>query len=193
MEIRGAGNLLGAEQHGHLDAVGYDLYIKLLNEAVLEEKGEKVQEKPECTMTLRCDAFISEKYVPYSAQRMGLYKRIAMIETPEDKDDIIDELIDRFGDVPKPTYDLLTVALARSAAMKCGILTVVEDTTDIRVNPSVFDFEVWAELADEYKGRIRVLMSDTPAVSIRKQKGDNVPELLYDLFLRYLQILEKYV
>ena len=193
MEIRGAGNLLGAEQHGHLDAVGYDLYIKLLNEAVLEEKGETVKEKPECTMTLRCDAFISEKYVPYSAQRMGLYKRIAMIETPEDKDDIIDELIDRFGDVPKQTYDLLTVALARSAAMKCGILTVVEDTTDIRINPSVFDFEVWAELSDEYKGRIRVLMSDTPAVSIRKQKGDNVPELLYNLFMRYLQILEKYV
>ena len=193
MEIRGAGNLLGAEQHGHLDAVGYDLYIKLLNEAVLEEKGEKIKEKPECTMTLRCDAFISEKYVPYSSQRMGLYKRIAMIETPEDKDDIIDELIDRFGDVPKQTYDLLTVALARSAAMKCGILTVVEDVTDIRVNPSVFDFEVWAELSDEYKGRIRVLMSDTPAVSIRKQKGDNVPELLYALFMRYLQILEKYV
>ncbi len=193
MEIRGAGNLLGAEQHGHLDAVGYDLYIKLLNEAVLEEKGETVKEKPECTMTLRCDAFIPEKYVPYSAQRMGLYKRIAMIETPEDKDDIIDELIDRFGDVPKQTYDLLTVALARSAAMKCGVLTVVEDATDIRVNPSVFDFEVWAELSDEYKGRIRVLMSDTPAVSIRKQKGDNVPEMLYNLFIRYLQILEKYV
>ncbi len=193
MEIRGAGNLLGAEQHGHLDAVGYDLYIKLLNEAVLEEKGEKVKEKPECTMTLRSDAFIPERYVPYSSQRMGLYKRIAMIETPEDKDDIIDELIDRFGDVPKQTLDLLNVALARSAAMKCGILTVVEDTVDIRVSPSVFDFEVWAELSDEYKGRIRVLMSDTPAVSVRKQKGDNVPELLYRMFVRYSEILEKYV
>ena len=193
MEIRGAGNLLGSEQHGHLDAVGYELYIKLLNEAVLEEKGEKVVEKPECTMTLRCDAFISEKYVPYSSQRMGLYKRIAMIETPEDKDDIIDELIDRYGDVPKQTLDLLTVALARSAAMKCGILTVVEEQAEIRIQPSVFDFEVWSELSDEYKGRIRVLMSETPAVSIRKQKGDNVPELLYRLFVRYAEILKEYV
>ena len=116
-----------------------------------------------------------------------------MLETPEDKEDMIDELIDRFGDVPKQTLDLLTVSLARSAAMKCGIVTVVEDALDIRVTPSAFDFEVWSELSDEYKGRIRVLMSDTPAVSIRKQKGDNVPELLHKLFVRYYEILEKYL
>ena len=193
LEIRGAGNLLGAEQHGHLDAVGYELYIKLLNEAVLEEKGEKVPEKPECTVTLRCDAFIPERYVPYSAQRMGLYKRIAMIETPEDRDDIFDELIDRYGDVPKQTQNLLMVALVRAAAKRCGILTIIEEQSEIRVTLSVFDFEVWAELSDRYHGRIRVLMSDSPSVVIRKQKGEDVLKWLYGLFCQYEEVLKNYL
>ncbi len=175
--------------------MGYELYIKLLNEAVLEEKGEKLPEKPECTVTLRSDAFISEKYVPYSSQRMGLYKRIAMLETREDRDDIIDELIDRYGDVPRATLDLLTIALVRAAAMKCGIINIVEEITEIRVLPSVFDFEVWAELADmpKYKGKIRVMMSDNPSVVIKKQKGDNVPNMLLELFERYAVILKQYI
>ncbi len=195
LEIRGAGNLLGAEQHGHLDAVGYELYIKLLNEAVLEEKGEKIPEKQECTLTLRSDAFISEKYVPYSAQRMGLYKRIAMLETREDRDDMIDELIDRYGDVPGATLDLLTIALVRAAAMKCGILNIVEEISEIRVMPSVFDFEVWSELADmpKYKGKIRVVMSENPSVAIKKQKGEHVPDMLLELFEKYAVILAEYV
>ena len=195
LEIRGAGNLLGAEQHGHLDAVGYELYIKLLNEAVLEEKGEKIPEKPECTVTLRCDAFISEKYVPYSAQRMGLYKRIAMLETRDDRDDVIDELIDRYGDLPKPTMDLLTIALVRSAAMKCGILNIVEEQSEIRILPSVFDFEVWSDLTADpkYKGRIRVTMSEPPCIIFKKQRGDKVPEMLLELFERYAVLLEEYM
>ena len=195
LEIRGAGNLLGAEQHGHLDAVGYELYIKLLNEAVLEEKGEKIPEKPECTVTLRCDAFISEKYVPYSAQRMGLYKRIAMLETREDRDDIIDELIDRYGDLPKPTMDLLTIALVRAAAMKCGILNIVEEQSEIRILPSVFDFEVWSDLTADpkYKGRIRVTMSEPPCIIFKKQRGDKVPEMLLELFERYAVLLKEYM
>ncbi len=195
LEIRGAGNLLGAEQHGHLDAVGYELYIKLLNEAVLEEKGEAIPEKKECTVTLRCDAFISEKYVPYSAQRMGLYKRIAMLQTREDKEDIIDELIDRYGDIPKATMDLLTIALVRAAAMKCGILNIVEEQSEIRILPSAFDFEVWSELSDdpEYKGRIKVIMSEPPSVVLKKQRGDNVPDMLLTLFEKYAVLLTQYI
>lgn len=194
LEIRGAGNLLGAEQHGHLDAVGYELYIKLLNEAVLEEKGEKVPVKPECTVTMRCDAFISEKYVPYSAQRMGLYKRIAMLETREDKDDIIDELIDRYGDIPRETLDLLTVSLMRAAAMRCGIINVVEEQNEVRIMPSVFDFEVWAELSDDqkYKGRIKITMAEPPCIIFKKQRGDRIPETLLEMFEAYEKILKKY-
>ncbi len=193
MEIRGAGNLLGSEQHGHLDAVGYELYIKLLNEAVLEERGEKVPEKLECTVTLRCDAFIPDKYVPYSAQRMGLYKRIAMIETPEDRDDIIDELIDRYGDLPKQTMNLLSAALVRAAAKRCEITTIIEEQSEIKIHPHIFDFEVWSELADMYRGRIRVVMSESPTVVFKKHKDDNVLDMLYVLFCKYYEILQKYI
>ena len=164
-----------------------------VNEAVLEEKGEKIPEKVECTVTLRCDAFISERYVPYAAQRMGLYKKIAMIESPEDRDDILDELIDRYGDVPKPTQTLLMVALVRSAAMRCGITTIIEEQSEIRITPSVFDFEVWSELSEEYRGRLRVIMSEHPTVAFRKQKDDDVTAILYRLFCRYEEILKKYL
>jgi len=193
MEIRGAGNLLGSEQHGHLDAVGYELYIKLLNEAVLEERGEKIPEKLDCTVTLRCDAFISDKYVPYSAQRMGLYKRIAMIETPEDREDIIDELIDRYGDVPKPTMNLLSAALVRASAKKCEITTIIEEQSEVKIHPHVFDFEVWSELSDIYRGRIRVVMSESPSVMFRKNKDEDTLNVLYRLFSQYYEILQKYI
>ena len=193
MEIRGAGNLLGAEQHGHLDAVGYDLYIKLLNEAVLEEKGEKVKKELDCTVTLRCDAFIPDKYVPYSAQRMGLYKRIAMIETTEDRDDIIDELIDRYGDMPRQTSNLLEVALVRAAAKRCEITSIIEEHSEVRISPSVFDFEVWSELSDIYSGRIRIAMSENPTVVFKKQKNEDTLKILYKLFCEYYDILQKYI
>ncbi len=188
LEIRGAGNILGAEQHGHLDAVGYDLYIKLLNEAVLEERGEKIEEKIESTISLKCDAYIPEKYVSYSSQRMELYKKIANIETPEDKEDIIDEMIDRFGDIPAATQNLLTVALVRSAAVKCRISSVVEDGSEIKIYPVELDIGVWSDLAFEYKGRLSVTMAETPYLRLRKHSGENVPELLYSLFTRYIEL-----
>ena len=190
LEIRGAGNLLGAEQHGHLDAVGYELYIKLLNEAVLEEKGEPIPEKKDCTLTLKCDAFISDKYVPYSAQRMGLYKRIAMLETREDREDIIDELIDRYGDVPRPTLDLLTISLVRAAALKCDVVNIVENATDIRVYPASFDFDIWGEISDnkELRGRVRFMGTDSLCVVIKKKSGENVPQMLLELFENYQKI-----
>ena len=192
LEIRGAGNLLGSEQHGHLDAVGYELYIKLLNEAVLEEKGEVIPEKKDCTLTLRCDAFISDKYVPYSAQRMGLYKRIAMIETREDKEDIIDELIDRYGDVPRPTLDLLTVSLVRSAALKCDVVNIVESAVDIKIYPSSFNFDVWGEISEskEFRGRMRFIGTDSLCVVIKKKGGENVPQMLLELFETYQKLCE---
>ena len=187
MEIRGVGNLLGAEQHGHLDAVGYDLYIKLLNEAVLEEKGEAVKPRIDCTVSLKCDAFIPEAYVPYSSQRMGLYKRMANISTPEDKDDILDELIDRYGNVPKATMNLLNIALVRSVAMKCGVSSIVEDSTEVRIYPEEFDLEVWSTLSDILKNRLRVVMGEKVSVAFRFSKQEDLPALMYKLFVKYLE------
>ena len=191
LEIRGAGNLLGAEQHGHLDAVGYELYIKLLNEAVLEEKGEKVEQKVECTVTLKCDAYIPERYIKYAAQRMGLYKKIASIECEEDREDVLDELIDRYGEAPKCVTNLLTVALVKASAQKCGITSVIEEPSIVKLKCNYVDYLVWHELSNEFRGRLRLGGGENPSINVKKQSGDNVPELLLKLFRRYSEIIKE--
>ena len=120
LEIRGAGNLLGPEQSGFLMSVGYDLYLKLLEEAVLEEKGEAPAKRRECTADLSVAASIPDRYVPSPEQRMDLYRRIARIRTSEDADDMTDELIDRFGDPPRTVNNLISVALLRGRAADCA-------------------------------------------------------------------------
>ncbi|MBO7310500.1 MAG: transcription-repair coupling factor [Clostridia bacterium] len=191
LEIRGAGNLLGSEQHGHLDAVGYELYIRLLNEAVLEEKGEKIPPRAECTVTIKCDAYIPEKYVGNSAQRMGLYKKIAAIECEEDREDVLDELMDRYGEAPKSVTNLLTVAQLRSLAQKCGITSIIEEQSVVKIKCSSVDYIVWHELSNEFKGRLRLGGGDSPSVNFKKQSGDKVPELLLRLFERYSEIVKE--
>ena len=116
LEIRGAGNLLGAEQSGHLDSVGYDMFMKILNDAVLEEKGETVTERTDCVVDLSIDAYIPEKYVPTPSERMDLYRKIASIRSGEDADDLKDECLDRFGDIPRSVENLFRVALLRALA-----------------------------------------------------------------------------
>ncbi len=120
LEIRGAGNVLGAEQHGHMEAVGYDLYCKLLNTAVMAEKGE-VQDMPEFDTQINCDidAFIPDTYISNEAQKLDTYKRISSITGEEDYSDIQDELIDRFGELPKECENLLNVAKLRAIAHQC--------------------------------------------------------------------------
>ncbi|MDR0818786.1 MAG: transcription-repair coupling factor [Oscillospiraceae bacterium] len=124
LEIRGAGNLLGAEQSGHMQSVGFDMYLKLLDEAVLEEKGEPVRRKPTCSADLSVSASISESYVPSSEQRMDVYRRIAMIDSREEADDMIDELGDRYGDIPDSVLELINVALLRAEAAENGVTDI---------------------------------------------------------------------
>ena len=187
MEIRGAGNLLGAEQHGHLDAIGYDLYIKLLNQAVLEEKGEVAEAEVECTISLNFDAFLPDHYVPFPAQRMALYKKIALISTEEDLADVTDELVDRFGEPPAATRNLLRIALIHSLAVKCRMTAIRQDGAEIHIHPQNFDIDIWSELSACF-GRLRVVMSGVPHVCLRLQKGDNALELIHKLFEKYIEI-----
>ena len=121
LEIRGAGSLLGGEQHGHLESVGYDMYIKLLSQAISEEKGEEVKEENNCVIDVSISAHIPESYIPHLPQRLGIYRRIADIKNQDDVSDVIDELCDRFGEPPRAVMGLIDVALIRNRAAAFGI------------------------------------------------------------------------
>ena len=125
LEIRGAGNVLGPEQSGFLLSVGYDMYLKLLEEAVLEERGEKPERPTECAADLSVAASIPDRYVPSPEQRMDLYRRIAAIRSEEDADDLTDELIDRYGDPPRTVNNLIAVALLRADAARSGQASLI--------------------------------------------------------------------
>ena len=136
LEIRGAGNLLGAEQSGHMMSVGYDMYLKLLDEAVLEEKGE-APKAPECTADINVTANIAKDYVERGEERMDLYRRMAAIRSDEDADDLLDEIVDRYGEPPRGVLNLVDIALLRAKAKECAI-------TDIRQKAG----EIWFTLAE---------------------------------------------
>ena len=133
LEIRGAGNLLGPEQHGHMDAVGYDLYCKLLTEAVQEVKGEAPEEDFETVVDLSMDAFIPDRYVPNEFQKLDFYKRIAGISSDEDYEEISNELMDRFGVLPQPVQNLLLIADLKAYAHRASITEIKELRSEVKL------------------------------------------------------------
>ncbi|MCL2843534.1 MAG: transcription-repair coupling factor [Oscillospiraceae bacterium] len=175
LEIRGAGNLLGREQSGHMVSVGYDMYLKLLNEAVLEAKGEPVSVRAECAADLAVDANIPAGYVAAPEARMDLYRRIAHIRTEEDAADVIDELIDRYGEPPKSMLTLIQVARLRGEASAVGITEITQKDRTLKLTflPEAFRLEqVSAVYAlPGFAGRVKILAGDTPAIQV-KLAGD---------------------
>ncbi len=167
LEIRGAGNILGAEQHGYIESVGYDLYVKLLNEAVIEELGDgkAASGDPfEATVDIKADAHIPEYYITKSAQRMEIYKKISHIKKPSDMEDIYDELTDRFGDVPRPTERLLRVALCRAVCEEARISRVSVKGTNILFFMESVDLSVWSGLLEKYKGKLMGISGKAPII-----------------------------
>ena len=155
LEIRGAGNLLGAEQSGHMMSVGYDMYLKLLDEAVLEERGEKPKE-PDCTADLNVTANVSQDYVARGEERMDLYRRMAAIRSQEDADDLLDEIIDRYGEPPKGVLNLIDIALLRAEARLCHVTDIRQKAGEILFAMSDLNFEAVSLIcADpDYKSRL---------------------------------------
>ena len=179
LEIRGAGNLLGAEQSGHMIDVGYDMYMKLLSEAVLEARGVEVPSRAECSADLAVAANIPDRYIPSSEQRMDIYRRIALIRSEEEADDLTDELIDRFGDPPPGVNALIHVALLRGEAGRAGITDIAQKAGCLRFTVKDFDMEKVSALyaRPEYKGRLRVEAGSKPCLSLRiKSKGRVIDE-----------------
>ena len=189
LEIRGAGNLLGPEQSGFLMSVGYDLYLKLLEEAVLEEKGEKPDRLPECTVDLTVSASIPDKYVPDPGQRMDLYRRIARVRTQEDADDITDELIDRFGDPPRQVNNLLSVALLRGQGAECRITDISQKGAALVFALEQFDLESIAALAGQYPGRMLFSPGDAPALTLKLRRNDDPLRTAAQVVERYGALL----
>ncbi len=152
LEIRGAGNLLGAEQHGYIDSVGYDLYVKLLNEAVLEERGETKKERAQTLIDMKVSAYIPESYIPAQAGRMEMYKKISLISSAEDADDVFDEMIDRYGNPPRSAERLLEVALMKAICEELGFSRVEYKDENLIIHIGKPNFDAWATLSGKYRG-----------------------------------------
>ncbi len=166
LEIRGAGNLLGHSQSGHMAAVGYDLYCKMLNEEVLRQKGIHVEENLfETTLDIPFDAMIPATYVKNEFVKLGLYKRIANMETEEDYEEMVDELLDRFGDLPKETRNLLDVALIKAKAHRAYVTEVAIKQENLRLTmypKAPIDVDKIPDLFVKYQGKMHLEQNPLP-------------------------------
>lgn len=174
LEIRGAGNILGAQQHGHMEAVGYDMYLKMLEQAVSEEKGEApaVSEK-ECLIDLPIDAHIPADYIENVPHKLKMYRRIADIKNQDDADDVIDELIDRFGEPPQCVMGLITVSLLRNTALSQGVYEIGRTGNNVKLFIEALQMEKISLLAKYMPGRITVSAAGKPHIAIKVNVGED--------------------
>ena len=173
LEIRGAGNLLGAEQSGHMMSVGYDMYLKLLDEAVLEQKGE-LPKTPDCTADLNVTANVDKDYVSRGEERMDLYRRMAAIRSEEDADDLLDEIVDRYGEPPKGVLNLIDIALLRANARSVGVKDIKQKGSDVLFTLTDMNFDVISRLCSgaDYKNRLLfVATAKEPTLRLKLASG----------------------
>lgn len=185
LEIRGAGSLLGNKQHGHMEAVGYDMYLKLLEEAVAMEKGEladtdEVEEK-ECLIDVAIDAHIPENYIVSTAHRLSIYKRIANIKSDADANDVYDELTDRFGTPPSAVWGLIEIALLRNTALELGITEITERNGSLLFYSSEVDIRTVAILNAFMRGRVTLSAGKRPYIAVRLEPTTSNIELLSEV------------
>lgn len=194
LEIRGAGSLLGNRQHGHMEAVGYDMYLKLLEEAVAMEKGELADEEPqdkECLIDLAIDANIPESYIVSTPQRLSMYKRIADIQNDEDAKDVYDELNDRYGEPPKCVGGLVEIALLRNTAMSLNITDIVQRNGSILFYSSDVDIKTVAILNAFMKGRVMLSAGKKPYIAVKCSPAEMTLETVKET-LKIMQQAKEY-
>ncbi len=186
LEIRGAGSILSGRQHGHMEAVGYDMYLKLLSEAVAEERGEPLPKAAECVVDVQINAHIPEDYIESLSQRLSIYRKIAAIETKDEETDLLDELIDRYGDPPKEITGLITVSLLRNRAALLGITEINQRMDRMYFYISNPTQEQVTSLAEEFRGKIIFNSLKKPYIGVTIQKG--IKPL--DLMRRVIEVME---
>ena len=167
LEIRGAGSILGGRQHGHMEAVGYDMYLQLLSEAISEEKGEQPEKIPECLVDIQIDAHIPEDYISSLNQRIDMYRKIMLVNNEQDKSDLIDELIDRYGDPPKSVVGLIDVSLLRNKATHLGITEISQRNGAMYFYTEYLVPDQIVALQQAYKGRIAFNGAGKSYVSVK--------------------------
>ncbi|MCG0275798.1 MAG: transcription-repair coupling factor [Thermosediminibacteraceae bacterium] len=191
LEIRGAGNILGAEQHGHMMAVGYDLYCKLLAEAVRELKGEPEQEEIQPVIDLKLSAYIPDDYISNAAQKIDIYRRIAAVETIKEAEDLEEEIEDRFGDLPEPARNLLAIARLRVLAKKLKLSSIIQQNDVIIFkfqSANVLSPEQFLALSAAFRGKVNFQGTTVPAFTFKVRNLEG-----HRLFLKIQNVLEEMV
>lgn len=188
LELRGAGNILGAKQHGHMADVGYDMYMKLLNEAVSAAKGETpVDTDLDCLVDVQIEAHIPESYISNLNRRLEIYRRIADIRTEDDASDVIDELIDRFGEMPKSVQGLIDIALIRSKAEKIGIYEIKQQPDYVLFYVKQINTESVAEIIGRMKGRAMLSAGSKPYIAVRIRSNDTVMGIMNEVLMKNIK------
>ncbi len=179
LQIRGAGNLLGKSQSGHLSSVGYEMYMKMLNLAIAMEKGYKpAADKSQCLIDISADAYIPEKYIPDTASRIEVYKRIAAIETNEDAEDILAELADRYGAVPESARGLCEISLLRVTAAKLSFYEIGQKKGEIICYTDAYEKQMLTPFIAAMQGKAKYMDGTKPFILLRPGKGDGCVELI---------------
>lgn len=183
LEIRGAGSILGAQQHGHLEAVGYDMYLELLGEAVSEEKGEtNPVRKKECLIDMQIDAHIPESYIDNIPQRLAIYRRIADIFTLEDAKDVKDELRDRYGEIPPSVQGLVDISLLRNTASKFGISEIGQKGRTVILYISEIPTSLVLNLSSGLRGRVSVSDFGRKYIAVKMTEIQEPLDTLKEIF-----------
>ncbi len=167
LEIRGAGSILGGRQHGHMETVGYDMYMQMLSEAIAEVKGEKIQRAAACTVDIQIEAYIPEEYIESTASRIDMYRKIATVRDEEDESELIDEIIDRYGEPPKAIIGLIQVSLLRNTAAQLGITEITQRAGSLQFFIESPEPEQIAALSAKYGRRILFSCVDKAYIGVR--------------------------